>query len=278
MENWAWRSSCDVVVWFAICIVAACVTSRSARALSPSAAGTDLQFSEAGVEGIQGLIQYVLVKNMPAEYEDTSKWGKTKEVWAGVKVSRDGLRLRTNSRKKRVNHGTWEKYRAWPIDPESAFKIEVENARNVPGQGIGFDLIVVARLGADGRLSEWQRGLQLYSLSAEAEATVRLRMSCIVGMALDVSSFPMAVALEPVITDAQLELIDFRLKRISKLRGSVAHELGRALRDVLRREVARRSDRLVKRINEQINENRDELRFSLNGILPGVDELWKDFG
>jgi hypothetical protein len=237
-----------------------------------------LQFSKEGVEGIQGLIQYVIVKNLPAQYEDTSKWGKTKEVWAGVKISRNGLRIRTNSRKKRVNHGTWERYRAWPIDPENAFEIEVENARNVPGHGIGFDLVVVARLGADGRLSEWQHGLQLYSLSAEAEATVRLRISCVVGMALDFSSLPVAVSLEPKVTDAQLELVDFRLIRLSKLRGSLAHELGRALRDVLRREVERRSDRLVKRINEQIEKNRDELRFSLNGILPGVDELWKDFG
>jgi len=224
------------------------------------------------LQGISGLIQHILVKNLPDEYEDTSKWGRTKDIWDGLTISRDGLRLKTKRRTKAVNHGSWEKYRAWLIDPPNELDIRVENSRTVVGKGIGFDLVVTARLGAIGRWSEWQLGVQIYSISAEAEAKVQLRLACEVGLSLDLSGLPVAVLLEPNVSDAHLELVDFRLNRISKLDGPLARELGRGLRDVLRKEIARRRSKLVTRINAQIDKNRDKLRFSLNA---GFDDPWE---
>ena len=66
---------------------------------------------------------------------------------------------------------------------------------------------------------------------------------------------------------SSIDLIDFRLHEISKLDGPIATELGRALRDLVQREVERRREKLVVRINRQIEKHRDELRLSARKAL-----------
>ena len=44
------------------------------------------------LRGLSDLVRTVALKSLPRDYENTKEWGSTKEVWAGVKVSQDGLR------------------------------------------------------------------------------------------------------------------------------------------------------------------------------------------
>lgn len=209
------------------------------------------------------LIRGLVLKNAPRDYEDARRWGGTKEIWAGWKVSQDGILLTTKRRTRQVNHGTWERYRAWLIDPEKELSVQLESLRAEPGADATFDLLVASRIGAFARWAEWQRGIQLYSISADAEARLQLRMRCQLSLDLDPVSFPPELTLRPRVTDAKVELADFRVIRLSKLDGPLVKEIGAGLRGALQREIDRRSPQLVARINAVIDRHRDDMRLSL---------------
>jgi hypothetical protein len=73
------------------------------------------------------------------------------------------------------------------------------------------------------------------------------------------------------VTEAELQVVSYRLERVSQLGGSLAFELGKTLREVLERQVAKQSDKLPRKINQQIEKNQDKLRFSIREI---VDSQW----
>jgi hypothetical protein len=226
------------------------------------------QESAESAERVQRLITSIVLENIPHEFEERdNNWGNTTEVWDGLKVEVDGLRIKTKRRTKQANHGTWKLYRIRLIEPERTFQVRVENLTVLPNGRADFETWVDAKLDAFGRVSQWERGLQLISLSANAEAEVRLRVRCSLSAKLDSSAMPPAVVLEPVVSEADLKLINFRLHRISQAHGPVVHELGKALREILEDELAKRRHKLPDKINRQIAKNQDNLRLSLQDVL-----------
>jgi hypothetical protein len=224
--------------------------------------------------GTDALVRSLLIQNLPREYENSKNWGQTKRRWNGVDVSLDGLRLDTKRRWKDVNHGTWSRYRAWLIDPEHSLQIRFTDARQTANQATQVDLIIDAQIGATGRLSEWNRGVQLYSFSADADAQVRLQVSCEMGLKFDATKLPPDVLLAPKVIDAKLELLAFRLNRISQADGPLVRELGERLHGDLNREIEERRTKLVEKLNRAIEKNRDHLRLSVHDL---VSSGWERF-
>jgi hypothetical protein len=216
---------------------------------------------------VQALLTDVVRENLPHQYQETKNWGNQKEVFRGIKLRREGLRIETKRRKKKVNHGTWHLYRMSLVDPEDHLKVRLRNIRELDEGRTGFQLIVVAKLDAFGRLSQWERGVQLISLSVDATADVELRMDCQLGMTLDPSKLPPDVILRPEVMDADLTTHSFRVHRISKAKGPLARELGHRLHDVLVRKVDEKKARIVAKINRQIAAHEDQLRLSLHDAL-----------
>ena len=209
-----------------------------------------------------------LVKaNIPADYENTKRWGMTTERWDGLHVWRDGWQIKTKRRKKEVNHGTWKMYRFHLIDPDERFQIEIDNVDDLGDGRVQFDARVYAHLFVFGRLSEWNKGVQLFSFSAEGDARVRLHVTCQTTLQLDPTGLPPDVVLRPTITEADLRLVDFRLHRISNLHGPLIHEFGKGIREVLEDKIADDRVALAGKINRQIDKNRDHLRVSLRDLL-----------
>jgi hypothetical protein len=219
--------------------------------------------------GTDALVQTILLQNLPREYENAKKWGMTKRRWNGVDVSFDGLRLDTKRRWKEVNHGTWTRYRASLIDPEHSLKIHLSEARPAENQSAMFDVIVDAQVNATGRLSEWNRGVQLYSFSADADAQIRLQMSCEMTLQFDATKLPPDVILSPKVTDAKLELLAFRLNRISDADGPLVRKFGEELHNDINREIAEQRPKLVEKINRSIGKNREHLRLSVSDLIAG---------
>ena len=230
-------------------------TQQTALNVLPDTSGTD------------ALVRSILLQNLPREYENSKEWGQTKRRWNGLDVSLDGLRIDTKRRWKEVNHGTWTRYRAWLIDPENSLQIHLNSAYRSANQPAAFDLIVDARIGATGRLSEWNRGLQLYSFSADAEGKIRLQVSCEMALQFDTTRVPPDLLLAPKVTDAKLDLLEFRLHRISEADGPVVHKLGDSLQDELNREIQERRTKLVEKLNRAIDKNRDHLRLSVHDLV-----------
>jgi hypothetical protein len=216
---------------------------------------------------LQGLITTILRENLPDQYESRDGWGDTKEVWAGLDVRREGLQIKTKRRKKQVNHGTWKLYRVRVIEPDKFLQVEVRDVQALPGGRVEFDLLADAKLDVFARLSQWELGVQLISLSVNAEARTQFHVRCNLGLKLDPTKLPPDVLLDPQVTQADLRLADFRVARISQIGGSLAHELGDQARDLLDKEIAKLNGKLPSKINRQIDKNRDKLRLSVQDLL-----------
>jgi hypothetical protein len=224
--------------------------------------------------GLDQLARVILLANLPRNYENSKNWGLTKPRWDGLHVHLDGGRITTKRRWKEVNHGTWTQYRAWLVDPEQQLHLQSNNLRTTDDQRVAVDLLVSARVGASGRLSEWNRGLQLYSFRADAEASLQLKLSCELATRLDATRIPPDVILEPRVVDASLDLHNFQLQRISRADGPLVHKLGDMLRDDIEREVNSRRQKLVEKLNRALDKQSGNLRLSIHDLARnGWDQL-----
>ena len=103
---------------------------------------------------------------------------------------------------------------------EFEISIEKVNRSGIAGSHVTVDfeeqkhfrhLPEIEKIISDSELSERvkSQSLAVFRRLAEAEAKVRLHLSCVVGMAFDLSSLPIAVSLDPSVTAARLDLVDF---------------------------------------------------------------------
>lgn len=202
---------------------------------------------------------------IPKKYEDNRKWGQTKEVFAGIRIRRRGLKILTRRRTKRVNHGTWKKYRVQMLDPKKLdlkygklTKTESGRARfSVAASG---DLVVFARF------SHWERGVQLFSVGVDADARVTMNLTCEAGLRTGKSLIP-SIGVELKVLQADLQIHRFRLHRLSNIRGPVAREIGRGVEYFLKRYLKKNQHKLVQKLNKSIEKKKDRLEISLGRWL-----------
>lgn len=237
-------------------------------ATDSAAAGAEEPSAEnAGPSKFDELITQIVLDNMPHQIVQDKDWGQTRQMWDGVRMRWEGNRLDTRRRWKTVNHGTWKRYEVRLVDPEQRFAVQVESPEAQPDGRVSFVAQVDAAIDVLGRVAQWERGVQLISLSAEATAVVRLRIHCQVAMKLELSRFPPDVRFEPEVTAAELTLVRFRLHRISQAQGPLVREIGSALQGFIESKIADRQDRMVQRINRRIERQKDDLRLSIHDLL-----------
>lgn len=214
------------------------------------------------VSGLSEVLEALIRTHLPNHYQDQKQWGKTKEVWSGVKVSLDGLRIDSERRHKRVNHGNWKRYRIDLRQPNEQLPLEVANVHETETHRLHFDITTTAPVHVWGEVAKWERGVKLGSISGEADAVVRFRGGFDLGIEFDTSKFPPDVVLRPSVTEAKIEMVSFRLQRLSHLDGPLVKHLGEGLRGVLDNKLERTNATLVAKLNHQIAKKRDKLRWS----------------
>ncbi len=218
-------------------------------------------------ESINRLITGLVLKHMPHKYERDKDWGGQARRWDGIKWDIDNWKIKAERRNKMVNHGTWRKYSAVLADPQREFDVRVTDIRQTPQQRIAFRVNFATRLKLFARQAEWVKGVQLYSLSAEGKAAVRLAIDVELAIQLDPTRMPPDVIFRPQIKSADLIVDDFRIDRVSKLGGEFAIQVTRLARRELDAEVEEKERELVKKINKAIKKNEDDLRLSLADAL-----------
>lgn len=227
-----------------------------------------LQFDVAAAPaGTRSLLKSIIVEVLPEEFEETKKWGGTKKVWDGLHMRMDGLQLRTKRRWKEVNHGTWKRHRVTLVDPDQFLRAQVSNIQRESLGQLSFDLLLASRMNVYGRLQEWQLGLRLFSISAEATADVEINTHFTVETKLDASTIPPGINIKPRVETAEVRLLDFDLHRVSKADGPVVEELGDSLKRTVRKELAKDNDKIVQRINRQLEKKEDDLHLSLQDLI-----------
>ena len=218
-------------------------------------------------ESIDRILTKLALDAIPHTYTEDKNWGKQDERWDGIDWSRDGLRLKTRRKKKKVNHGTWRKYSAELIDPADEFSVQLKNLHKLDDGKTGFDVHITANLKIHARQSKWVKGVQLYSFSAEGDTQVRLVVSCELGVSMNITKFPPDLIFEPNVTNADLTVEEFRLDRISKAGGEVAQQATRAARKVLDKKIKEKERKLVDKLNGQLEKKKDKLKISVNDAI-----------
>ncbi|MGH9204817.1 MAG: hypothetical protein ACRD2A_26625, partial [Vicinamibacterales bacterium] len=189
----------------------------------------------------------------------------------------DGLRLETRRRYRDVNDGAWQKYRIDVIDPDKHFEVKLQNIRQVENKVLG-DVIVEARLKAFGRHSQWERGVQLFSISADATSRVRLSASVEATARLDASKLPPDVILSPRVTSANLEILDFRLERVGEFSGPAVRSLSHTVREILEERIADKREKLVDKLNKSLAKREKKFRLSAENLVNSPAANWLMLG
>ncbi|MEX0642621.1 MAG: hypothetical protein WD468_07960 [Pirellulales bacterium] len=212
------------------------------------------------------LTRSILQASIPREYDGQKNWGTTKQVTVGVRLRREGLRLETERRRKAVNDGLWTKYQARVPDGRQ-LELSVADVRQNDRGELAFVLLATAPIAGHADVMRWNRGIRLLSIGVDCEATVRLRLEGTVALKIDGGIVTPTVAVEPRITAAKLELVDFRLVRLGGVERHIAHEIGEALEGPIRGRLAKEEPKLVDRLNRSIAKRRDDLRVSGDEFL-----------
>jgi hypothetical protein len=219
------------------------------------------------------LLTDVVREHLPREYEDNRHWGMTTKRWDGLHVHREGWEIKTRRRWKEVNDGTWRRYRITLPEPEQNFSIQVGGARQGKDNRVAFDVTTNAALDAFARLSQWEKGVQLISLSVDATARVEVKLTLETAIRFDHDRFPPDVVLEPEATAIEFRLLDFQVHRLSKMDGPMARDLGKRLQGAIERKLQSKQADSLKKVNRQIAKNQDRLRLSAAEFASGQ---WKN--
>ncbi len=229
--------------------------------LNPPQNSTTVNSTTADDAQLNRLLTNLARQHIPHTYSEDKDWNKQAERWNGIRFRREGLRLETKRKKKLVNHGVWKKYSAELIDPNRQFHISVHNLTGKDGK-LFFDLRTSAAVKLFGRQAKWAKGLQLYSVSADARADIDLIVSCELDIDLDFSKLPPDVIFKPKVTGAKIEVKNFKVDRVSKLGGEIAQQLTKAVRKKLDAKIERQEQKLVKKLNTAIEKKKDRLKIS----------------
>ena len=209
----------------------------------------------------QDLLTRLAREHLPDKYEKTKNWGKTVRAFDGWKLERDGLRLETRRRFKDAKDGAWQKYGIRLIDPEKQFEVRVENLRQEESKAV-CDVTILAAARVWGRHTQWENGVQLISLSVEADARLRLRAKLEMTLKLDVAKLPPDVYLEPRVASADLDILEFKLRRISHFDGPAVKSLSSSVREMLEDKIEEDRHKLTAKLNKSLAKQQSKLRFS----------------
>jgi hypothetical protein len=237
------------------------VTASASHPVSPLPPGSAMDH----------LLTQVILDNVPHSYTDDKNWGTTAKRWNGVRWRREGWKWETKRDWIEVNHGLWQRYTVRLRDPKSNFSISVSDLRPTAENRAEFALTVITPLALEARQAQWVNGIQLYSISAEAECNIRLVIHCDVGWTVDHGRQPPSVVVDPQVSKADLKVDDFRVRHISKVGGEVAQQATRWVQSRLDDQVKSREAKLVEKLNRDIDRHRDDLVLPLDEI---VDTRW----
>lgn len=213
-------------------------------------------------------IAELLREHIPVEYVDDKEWNRTKEVYAGVKLSRDGWNLKTKRRWKEVNHGRWRLIHLRMINPDQRMKILLSDVYWQEDGRLHGKLQITTDISVMARQQLWNLGVRIYSAHVESRATLTLNVEATIGFGFDTTEVPPAVVVDPQVIAASLQMDAFEVDRIGHLGGDFAEELGDAAESLIRREIVKpQSRKLASKMNRQIDKRRDRLRLSMGDWL-----------
>jgi len=211
---------------------------------------------------IDNLLTRVAVANIPTEFSQNKDWGTQAERFDGLDWEREGLKIETRRKRKWVNHGNWKKYSVSLRNPAEEFRIQIKNMREAENGKLAFEVHLAAHLDIDARNAKWEKGVQLYSVSATGHTQIRLVIGMEMDVRMGVNRFPPDMKLTPHATRANIIIDEFRIDRISKIGGEIAQQVTRSVREQIDQKIAEYDEKLLSKINEELEKHKDDFELS----------------
>ncbi|MCP4512261.1 MAG: hypothetical protein GY826_38330 [Fuerstiella sp.] len=238
-----------------------------------SCAGSSIQNVSVGPENETPLPSHAVqfVKGMailllPESFRDHDDWGKTKRVQSGLNVKVKGLKVHTSRRWKNARHGTWRRVTAVLVDPAEFFQLRISLLPEKNEGRTRYRIRASTRLNVHGQQQQWNLGLKLYSISAVAEADLTFVADVEFRNRLVRTDGGGKLRILPQVEAANVKMEGFRLRRISHAKGGGVRLLGESIQSVIKRRVAKESDKLADKINHKVEEKPERFEIPA-GIL-----------
>jgi hypothetical protein len=216
-------------------------------------------------ETVANFVAGMIADAIPREYEKYQDWGNTKRITTGLDFKGHPWDPKIDRRKSEVNDGIWKHYRVTLVEPEKNLTVRIENLRNVNAGRIAFTLEVAAKLHGWAQARVYEDGVPLGTYTAEGDSVVDLSIDGEIGLQTTPSSFLTGIAIEPHVAAVRVKLDDFRLTRLGEIKGALAHELGKGMRDLIQDELD--GPKLVDKLNHSIDKRRERLKITPEKLL-----------
>jgi hypothetical protein len=209
-----------------------------------------------GQQFIRGVVLLVL----PTEFDDEDGWGDEKKIQSGLNVDFDDGRLETSRRWKNVNHGTWLRGSGKLVDPEKFFKLKVTQLPD-PHEGTKrYDIVVSARLNVTGQQQQWNLGVMLWSISADAIADLTFRATVDATAGIVLTENGSMLRFQPIVKTASVHLDQFQLNRVSHVKGTIARQYGEVVEELIELRIKKENKSLAAKINKSLAKKQDDLQ------------------
>ncbi len=176
------------------------------------------------------LIQRIVVKQLPKEFEDRSGWGATIPVPPKLLLPNLRTYIKVGDQYE-LPHGAWRRIKSWLPKPEEDLQISVREFKALDAKTYRVVADVDAKVTCNAAWQQWQKGLLFAGLVGDADARVQASLVCDIAVSLDLSKLPPELKLEPKITELRTELKEFRLTSLGD--GELADGINDKMKEVL---------------------------------------------
>lgn len=179
---------------------------------------------------LASIMRTLLVTSLPSPLvEQSSNWGRQKEVANGVTWDKDGVLLKPHKQKKLKNDGVWRRIAIDAANAEKNLTLQVHNVQKPEKGRLTFDMVIAMPTRIKFEQQFWKSGLRIYSGETRARCNVMVALKCeSTSKAVKSDAFIPDVVFRMRVLDARLTYDDFVVEHTAGVGGELAGVLGDA--------------------------------------------------
>jgi len=215
----------------------------------------------------QLFIRSIALILLPQKFDDEKGWGDEKRIQSGLNVDFDDGQIRTSRRWNMVNHGSWLQGSGQLVDPARTFSLKASQLPDPDDKTQRYQVNVSAKLSVRGRQQQWNLGVMLWSISADATVDISVEVTFDVKSEVVTTDKGSRLRFLPNVTQAAARLDNFKLHRISHVKGTAVQGVGELVEELIQLRIKRENKDLAARINKAILKKADrfEVPFDIGG-------------
>jgi hypothetical protein len=187
-------------------------------------------------EELAAILKALLTSALPNPLvEQSSNWGRQKELANGITWEKDGILLKPHKQKKLKNDGTWRRIKVEAVDPDKNLNLIVRDVQQPEKGRLTFDLVLVLETRIHFEQQIWKRGVKLYGGSTRARCRPILALKCeSTSRAVKTDGALPDVVFRLRVLDAKLHYDQFKVEHTAGVGGDLAEVLGDAIHDMIK--------------------------------------------